>query len=511
MTFATIRVGAFAFAFAFSACKPRQGAESSVKGTVAPGEDSNAVRAIKSAQGYAERYLKAHEAWDQYFRQQFDGRRRDFSADAQRIRNYVMDQVSQNGRYQGQLDDSKRDGGYDEAVDAKLQATIDALAAVDVQLRGHPAFTREYGQSGVADASKAQLPLLRAVADAARTASVAVVEFENRKKAVAEAEKAEALATARRVAELQEAAAKAAAESMDFCSPFADPDLPKTSLARFEPARDPMQFWLQSVDPTMWQGVPPKSEIRALVRKDGSGRPTFDAKAAYDLIGSNSPTLKRLVTYQAGVSEGYTIAQHTLMVLDLLARQMPHSPLFADAEANQDIDFPTLMIATLYMHDIGKGVPVETWNDKNYQHEFTLPVLENMMCQMGFTRREVSIASKIVSHDLFGAAAKASSSRNYGVATAALKEFETTAREIGTALNVPAPAMFELQNLLYVCDSASYKFLRTKIYCDVGGRLELKVPDLRMLRDRINGRGEDPAGYGVSPCNPPQMALLGEP
>lgn len=69
----------------------------------------------------------------------------------------------------------------------------------------------------------------------------------------------------------------------------------------------------------------------------------------------------------AGVWEGYTIRQHTLMVMGQFEKYFSHSSLPANMDRN-------LFRATLALHDIGKPEAIRM-GGKHLQHEYTKPKL----------------------------------------------------------------------------------------------------------------------------------------
>ena len=97
------------------------------------------------------------------------------------------------------------------------------------------------------------------------------------------------------------------------------------------------------------------------------------------------PSLKELYLGDAGVTEGYTIEDHTKMVMDN----------FENFYTNTDWQSPLLtkngFRLMLALHDIGKKVAFEETGDSTIQHEYTGLVVPNILKMLNVSEREADI------------------------------------------------------------------------------------------------------------------------
>jgi hypothetical protein len=133
------------------------------------------------------------------------------------------------------------------------------------------------------------------------------------------------------------------------------------------------------------------------VEKIAEPRPVVNSMQA---LGELYPQVADMYAQDAGVSEGYSIGEHTGMVLDMWSRQA--SPAQLDGLSERlGVDVTRLMHSTLLLHDIGKPLAIQE-GEKWRQHEFTLPIMADVLAKEGFSEQEVKLAQAVVGHDIFG-------------------------------------------------------------------------------------------------------------
>lgn len=169
---------------------------------------------------------------------------------------------------------------------------------------------------------------------------------------------------------------------------------------------------------------------------------------------SRDAQLKELFKASAGVWEGYSIKQHTLMVFDVFAEQFTHYQTHYKFRVPSDVRlFQTLKFA-IALHDIGKPYSIEAGN-KNRQHEFTVPIVEKALAHFGFSVNEAKLAKALIGNDIMSDLVKG----EIDAPTAKLK-LATVAETVG----IPLVDYVPLQFLFYTIDAASYPTLRQRIF-----------------------------------------------
>jgi len=148
----------------------------------------------------------------------------------------------------------------------------------------------------------------------------------------------------------------------------------------------------------------------------------------------------------AGVNEGYTIEQHTAMVLS----QFDH--YFGDRSLPAGMTRDLMRVA-LALHDIGKPDAIRA-GDKDRQHEFTEPIIRRTMRQLGYPERERELVIAMISGDPVGECMKAGR-----VKEEAVEEIKQKAQQV----NVSVEQFLELLTIFYKSDAGSYSI-------DAGGQ-----------------------------------------
>lgn len=153
-----------------------------------------------------------------------------------------------------------------------------------------------------------------------------------------------------------------------------------------------------------------------------------------------NPFFKSLFNASAGVSEGYTLEEHTGMVLGQFEKYYAknyQSPILS-REA---------MRAALALHDIGKPYARSSTGSTHEQHYFTRQIMNTLVRDSQLKRSEMHIAAQLVSQDHLGSYIKGQSS------------IELTARRMmadAKDLSVSIQDYFKLLEMYYMCDASSY-------------------------------------------------------
>lgn len=185
-------------------------------------------------------------------------------------------------------------------------------------------------------------------------------------------------------------------------------------------------------------------------------------------LASRHPQVAKLLQEDAGVWEGYTIGEHTGMVLD--AWKEVASDQEVDRLSQQSgIDLRRLMPAVLSLHDIGKPLAIEA-GDRELQHEFTLPILRSVLGKEGFGEQEIKLAEALVGHDVFGDVLRGRASVGEGRRVLAKRAAQA---------GMDPQVFMQLAGLYYKADAISYPALRKTLFKK--GSTKLRNPDFDAL------------------------------
>ena len=117
-----------------------------------------------------------------------------------------------------------------------------------------------------------------------------------------------------------------------------------------------------------------------------------------DLLNLLETDFKEAYDSSAGVSEGYSIKEHTLMTMNQFEKYYGNKQLPGGA----DKGFFRFLLS---MHDIGKAEAVKI-HSIHRQHEFTLKKVEPIIGELGFKEKEKQLFEALVGGDNLGAYVK---------------------------------------------------------------------------------------------------------
>lgn len=150
------------------------------------------------------------------------------------------------------------------------------------------------------------------------------------------------------------------------------------------------------------------------------------------------PGLAPLLAASAEVWEGYTVAEHTRMVLAQFER------FWADRFSPAERKFWRLF---LLLHDIGKAISVDRYGHKHYQHQTTWPVMAAVLQAAGSAVAEQQLARVLLQQDVLGQYLKDRLSLD-----AAAKQVI----QMATELNWPAPRLGHWLYVFFTVDAGAY-------------------------------------------------------
>jgi len=214
-----------------------------------------------------------------------------------------------------------------------------------------------------------------------------------------------------------------------------------------------------------------RAALEEILSKANGG--PVDGGAIIDLL-SQVPELQALYASGVGVWEGYSLREHTLMVYAIYNEFLAVFP--EGLKVPVGVNLKKMMPVMVALHDIGKPVAVEE-GDKRRQHEFTIPLMDPLMKDLGMTPEEVALAKVITKHDRLGAVVTGRLAPEK-----ALEELRGYAKEA----DMPLRDYFKLQAFFYMCDAASYPTLRTGVFQPANGSLIPVSPNYTKLVELVN-------------------------
>ncbi len=146
----------------------------------------------------------------------------------------------------------------------------------------------------------------------------------------------------------------------------------------------------------------------------------------------------------AGVREGYSVRQHTVMGLSQFAKHENDTPL--------PLPMTRGLFRVMYgFHDIGKKEAIQNGN-KRLQHRYTRPIMQQALGALDYTDPEQRLAVATAGHDFVGNTLRRSSQGDArGIHDNALSLVQTAEKA-----DVSAVDLLKLMILLYKVDVSSY-------------------------------------------------------
>ena len=186
---------------------------------------------------------------------------------------------------------------------------------------------------------------------------------------------------------------------------------------------------------------------------------------------SQDKAIKNLFEKSAGLFEGYTVQEHTLMVFAVFKEQFNNYNKHFKFNVPSDIRlFETLKMA-IALHDIGKSLADER-GDKERQHEYTIPILKFQLKKFNFSTNEINFVQSLVGHDIIGGLMQQKISLEE-----AKSRLQTAANNAKMSLHDFLP----LQLLFYTIDAASYPAVRQSYFTQNNGLLVSNNPQWEKL------------------------------
>lgn len=246
--------------------------------------------------------------------------------------------------------------------------------------------------------------------------------------------------------------------------------------------------------------VPTLDDLKQALAKDRQAAPANRMGQGLIAELSKINAIAELYAEDAGVTEGYTIQEHTEMVLAVFFEQSRFMTL------PQGRDYPFLLPLIVALHDIGKPVAARTaklaaylsetraWGqDKKLtasiqanssQHIHNAVVASAVLRKLGYGEAETKLAYALLNHDVLGITAKGNMPIN-----SAFSLLQRLAQQAG----MPLTDFYSLQRPLYVADATSYDFVMTNHFVtEASGRRTTKNETLRKIEAMIRPASDAP-------------------
>jgi hypothetical protein len=151
-------------------------------------------------------------------------------------------------------------------------------------------------------------------------------------------------------------------------------------------------------------------------------------------------TLREYYSLDSGVSQGYSVGEHTLMVLNQFEKYFGKRKL----PGGFDIKHFRILLA---MHDVGKGTAVKNEGNTANQHMYTLTVMEPYLRAMGIPKQQADAMRAMISDDPIGLFLKGKIAHDEAFDRAAIM-----AKKAG----MQTGEFYELLKIYYQSDASSY-------------------------------------------------------
>lgn len=128
-------------------------------------------------------------------------------------------------------------------------------------------------------------------------------------------------------------------------------------------------------------------------------------------------------------------------------------------------DVERLMTAAIPLHDIGKAEAIESGAGKHTQHEHTIPIMQQVLRQEGFSEKDVSLATELLNHDLIGPLFRWRSN---------VDEVVTALKDKAAKVGMPVSDFVTLQLAFYQADASAYPYITQFMTQEPSGQWHFK-------------------------------------
>lgn len=180
----------------------------------------------------------------------------------------------------------------------------------------------------------------------------------------------------------------------------------------------------------------------------------FEGNPKYREVLANGPSLSFLYGQNAGVSEGYSIGEHSTRVLEVFEDQRPHHDLDKIKKPAEVRNLQNVLKHALAFHDIGKSIAVRA-GDKSLEEQYSDPLIQILMPASKFNQAETDLAYALVdSHQVIGGYLHGKS----------LEQTKDKLKDAASKAKMDPKEFFKLATLFFTCDAGSYPTLKSTVF-----------------------------------------------
>lgn len=225
--------------------------------------------------------------------------------------------------------------------------------------------------------------------------------------------------------------------------------------------------------------------------------------AAVDRFKATYPTVAQHYARSTHTEMG-SIEQHTRDVGREWALQLSADQLHG-ISTRFGSDVGKVLTAAIALHDIGKAEAIESGAGKEAQHAHTIPILQDVLQQEGFSEQDVTLATELLNHDLIGPLFRGYEgfASNEATVVAGLK---AKAKKVG----MPVADFVTLQLAFYQADASAYPYITQFMTQEPSGQWHFKgrkqiaavealVQKREYVRDKIGQFAKTPGGTSFDP------------
>lgn len=220
-------------------------------------------------------------------------------------------------------------------------------------------------------------------------------------------------------------------------------------------------------DPFFRKQVQNDSELQSVYSADAAFRTVIEELAVRDLYDGPS-----------GVSEGYSVGQHTALALAILESQIPHFDFSTMKLPNYLVNPQRFMKYLVAFHDIGKTIGYKVYHNNSHEIEYSYPLAWRLMNNSKFSQDESKLAIALVhEHKVIG---------DFMQNKISLQEAKASIRRYAKFSACDANTFYSLLEFLYVADAGSYPYLRQKVFREEPtGKLVIQSDSSNELRNAV--------------------------
>jgi hypothetical protein len=151
-------------------------------------------------------------------------------------------------------------------------------------------------------------------------------------------------------------------------------------------------------------------------------------------------------------------------------------------------DVEKLMETAIPLHDIGKAEAIESGAGKEAQHQFTVPIMQDVLRKEGFSDKDITLATELLNHDLIGPLF-----RGYEGFSALEADVVKKLQEKATRVGMDVADFTTLQMAFYQADASAYPYITSFMTQEPSGKWTFKGNPKITAIEKLMARKFDPS------------------